>query len=85
MRYSAFGDPYVDSLDDDIGTLETLQDASEDIYAVIFEEGGEWSFEVYDNGSEIPGSMVVASDPIFETANHVVDFLIDYVTDIDFD
>ena len=84
MRTTVFGDMIVESIDDDLGSIEVLQDAGDEIYAVISldEEGsGMYGFEVLEN---MTGEGVVSSDPIFETSQDAAGYLSGWVTDIQY-
>ncbi len=83
MRTSVFGDFIVENVNDDLGLVEPLQDAGDDIYAVIrkdVDEGtGKYDFEIMNNAN---GEPLVASDPIFDSIADAREFLRYFVHDI---
>lgn len=81
MRRTAFGDPVIESTEDDLGLLDDLQDAGEDIYATVSEDAGKFYFEVMHNDD---GEGIVSSDPIFDTKEAARDYLQPLVSDVQF-
>ena len=82
MRTTMFGDTVIDSTKDDLGLVEDLQEAGDEIYAVIRESEdtpGMYDFEVLQNED---GEMVVSSDPIFDSRDAVRRYLSGWVSDI---
>lgn len=82
MRTTAFGDPIIESITDDLGLVERLQDAGEDIYASIQHdryESGKWYFEISRNAD---GESIVSSEPIFENPIDARKYLRGFVKDI---
>ena len=80
-----FGDQIVESSEDDLGSCMALQDAGDEIYAVIRldEEGsGMYEFAVMHNGD---GEGIVSSEPIFATSQDAAGYLNGWVTDIQYD
>jgi hypothetical protein len=76
-----FGDPVIESADDDLGLVEELQDAGEDIFATIRQgEEGKFGFEVCQNET---GESVVSSDDVFEDANSARRYLTPFVKEIE--
>ncbi|MEE8372502.1 MAG: hypothetical protein V3R87_02035 [Dehalococcoidia bacterium] len=82
MRTSMFGDPIIESASDDLGLVERLQEAGDEIYAVVTldrYESGKFYFEIMNNSD---GEGIVSSEPIFETFMDAADYLRGFVTDI---
>ncbi len=79
-----FADMIVESTEDDLGSIENLMDAGDEIYAVVRldEEGsGKYEFEVmYNEDSEV----IVSSDPIFDTVHDAANYLKGWVEEIQF-
>jgi hypothetical protein len=84
MRISMFGDVIIESAEDDLGSVETLQDAGTSIYAIVRldDTSGLYDFEVMRNDD---GRGVVSSDPIFETSQDAAAYLDGWVEDIQYD
>ena len=86
MRTTMFGDKVIESVDDDLGLVEALQEEGpENVYAVVRadEEGsGLFDFEVMRNDD---GEAIVSSDPIFESQQAARDYLRGWVSDVQFD
>lgn len=85
MRTTVFGDTVIESDKDDMGLVEALQDAGDNVYAVIREpdeETGKYDFEVMKNES---GETVVSSDPIFDTQDAARTYLRGWIRDIQTD
>lgn len=86
MRETMFSDTIIESVEDDLGSIEAFQDAgSDEIYAIVRldEEGsGMYEFEVIRNDD---GETIVSSDPIFATPNDAANYLHGWVVDIQFD
>ena len=71
MRKTAFGDPIIESKDDDLGLVEALQEAGDEIYAIVRkdEEGSDkFYFEILTNAE---GTELVSSEPIFDDEDDV--------------
>lgn len=84
MRTTLFGEPIVESVDDDMGLIESLQEAGTDIHAIIYKEddsdkGDKFYFEVRGNED---GEVIVASDPIFNTFDMARAYLGGWVSNI---
>lgn len=81
MRTTAFGDTVIESLDDDLGLVEALQE-SEGCYALVRadEEGSShFYFEIMDNES---GEPIVTSESIFVDFAAAKGYLKGYVSDV---
>jgi len=81
MRHTSFGDPVVDSVEDDIGLLDVLQEADGQVYAIVEEDPatGKFAFDIVNNGD---GESLVTSDPIFDDKKAVEVYLDGFVEDI---
>lgn len=85
MRKTMFGDVIIESADDDLGEVDALQDAGDEIYAAVrpCEEGsGKFSFEVMHNED---GEVIVSSEPIFDSPRAIRAYLQGYVSEIQWD
>ncbi len=85
MRKTIFGDTVIEDVKDDIGEVEALQLAEDEVYAVIGldeDESGMYFFEVMQNKN---GNQIVCSEPIFATIQDAKDYLKGFVTDIQVD
>ncbi|MEE8372805.1 MAG: hypothetical protein V3R87_03605 [Dehalococcoidia bacterium] len=85
MRQTAFGDVIIESETDDLGSVEALRDAGDEIYAVIrpCEEGsGKFSFEVLHNAD---GEEIVSSEAIFDSPRAIRAYLQGYVSEVQTD
>ena len=85
MRKTMFGDTVIESAEDDMGLIEALQDAGDDIYAVVRanEDGsGKYDFEIMNNED---GEVIISSDPIFDSQDAAKAYLRGWVSDIQVD
>lgn len=85
MRTTIFGDMVIEDVKDDMGEVEVLQLAEDEVYAIIRlddEESGMYFFEVMQNED---GEQLVSSEPIFATIQDAKDYLKGFVTDIQVD
>lgn len=83
MRETMFGDTIIETIKDDLGLVESLQLAEDEVYAVIrldeTEGSGLYYFEVMHNED---GDTIASSEPIFATVQDAKDYLKGFVTDI---
>lgn len=82
MRITAFGDAIVESTKDDMGLVEALQEAGDEIYAVVRadeERSDKFTFEILRNDN---GEILVSSDPIFNSHQDARAYLRGWVSDI---
>lgn len=82
MRTTAFGDVIVESTKDDMGLVEALQEAGDNIHAVVRldEEGsGKFYFDILRSET---AEDIVSSDPIFDSHQDACDYLRGYVSHI---
>lgn len=85
MRRTMFGDTIIEDTNDDLGSVEALWDAGDEIYAVIRlddEGSGMYGFEVIRNDD---GEGIVSSEPIFTTSQDAAGYLHGWVSDIQYD
>ncbi len=85
MRTTMFGDTVIESENDDLGLVEALQEAGDDVCAVIRaaeEESGKFDFEIMNNDD---GEVIVSSEPIFDSQDDAKKYLRGWVKDIQVD
>ena len=86
MRTDLFGDLVIDSVDDYLGSVEALRKEGWrpfKAYVRRDEDGGDlFYFTVMRTDGD---GFIVKSDSIFETREAVVDYLWEWVSDVDFE
>lgn len=80
-----FGDKVIESVDDDLGLVEALQETDGEVYAIIRadeDKSGKFYFDVLMNDD---GQEIVTSDPIFDSQDAARAYLKGWVSDIQLD